>query len=142
MKRLFNFGSLSPVLRNTKHMPHPGWYKMLIADVETRAIKAVYPEQFHCLVVLFQLTNVDTGEAFDFSETYSVYKGSPKTQDFLAFLEYHGCDLLSDHDMVGLTGVVEVTNEYLGGYVHPTISFRPWALSRAIQGYADETRSL
>lgn len=142
MKKLFNLGSLSPVIKNARRLPYPGTYRMVIADVETRAIKPVCPEQIHCLVVSFMLINVDTYESFDFVETYGVYKGNPRTEDFLAFLEYHGCDFLSDLDIVGLTAVVEVSNEYLGGYMHPTISFRPWALSRAIQGYYDETRSL
>lgn len=142
MKRIFNFGSITPVIKHAKRMPYPGCYFMMIIDAVTRAIRPVDPEQEHCLIVSCKLVNADTFETFEFEETFSVYKGNPRTEDFLAFLECHGCDLMSDFDMVGLTAVVEVTNEYLGGYVHPTISFRPWALSRAIQGYADETRPI
>ena len=142
MKRILNSGSITPVIKNAKRMPYPGSYFMMILDAVTRAIRPVYPEQEHCLIVRFKLVNVDTFETFEFEETFSVYKGNPRTEDFLAFLECHGCDLMSDLDMVGLTGVVEVTSECLGGYMHPMISFRPWALSRAIQGYYDETRSI
>ena len=142
MKRLFNSCSLSPVIKNAKRMPSSGSYYALIAGAETRVIKPCFEDLNHCLIVRYILVHTETHDVFDIEESYSVLKDNPRTQDFVAFLNHHGCDFSSEDDMIGLTAVVEVANELLGGYIHPTISFRPWALSRAIQGYADETRPI
>ena len=142
MKRVYNLDSASPATKNAKRLPYPGRYYAIIYDFDTRLIQPLTQDEEFCLVVKYKLLNAETFDLFDFVETYSLYKGNPRIEDFEAFLARYGYDLTSDDAVVGVTAEVDVVNEYIGGYMHPVISFRRWGIDKALQAYGDETRPI
>ena len=139
MKRILDVGSRTPVIKNVSRLPYPGRYHAMICGVETRIIKPLEEAEEFCLIVSYKLINSKTKEFFDFVETFNVYKGNPRVEDFNAFLAQHGFDTTCDDDIVGICADVEITNDYIGGFMHPVISYRPWGVAQAVQGLADET---
>ncbi len=139
MKKIFDVGSQTPVIKNVNRLPYPGIYHAMICGVETRVVEPLEEAEEFCLIVRYKLINSETKEFFDFVETFSTYKGNPRIEDFNAFLGQYGLDTTCDDDIVGITADVYVTNEYIGGYMHPVISYRPWGVAQAVQGLADES---
>ena len=121
-----------PIIKKAKNLPCPGVYRAIISGIQTRAINPLTQNEEFCLIVEYKLMNIKTHDFLDFTETYSVYKGNPRIADFEAFLSYHGCDLTSDDDIIGITADVEVVNEYIGGYIHPIISYRQYGVDRTL----------
>ena len=138
MKKVFDVGSRTPVIKNVSRLPYPGKYRAMICGVETRVIQPLEEAEEFCLIVSYKLINSETKEFFDFVETFSIYKGNPRTEDFNAFLAQYGLDTTCDDDIIGITADVYVTNEYIGGYMHPVILYRPWGISQAFQGCSDD----
>ena len=131
MKKIYNLESTIPVVKNAEHLPTPGRYSAIISDVETRMIEPLAENEELCLIVGYKLVNLETKEKFDFVETYGLYHQNPRSVNFEAFLNRCGCDLTSDDDIIGITADVEVVNEYIGGYIHPIISYRQYGINRA-----------
>ena len=127
-----------PVLEDPTKLPVPGVYYAKITDAETKVIDAVSESRDTCLVVRYKLVHAETLAVFDFCETYYPYKGNARTDDFLDFLYSKGYDFASDDEIIGLRATVDVVWEFLGGYAHPAISYRPWRFSQVAQGCADE----
>ena len=142
MKKVYDMESMIPSVKNIKRLPYPGRYLAMICDVETRMIEPLAESEELCLVVTYKLINVETKELFDFVETYGLYHANSRSADFKAFLTQYSCDLLSDDDIVGITADVEIVNEYIGGFMHPVISYCNWGLNQALQAYGDETRPI
>ena len=142
MKRIYDVGSKTPTVKNVTPLPYPGRYIAMICDVATRMIEPLAENEELCLVVTYKLINVKTKELFDFVETYGLYHANSRSADFKAFLTQYSCDLLSDDDIVGITADVDIVNEYIGGFMHPVISYRRWGIDKALQSYGDEKRSI
>lgn len=126
MKKILNDFSFSPIIEEVPSLPVPGRYHSLITDFETKLVAPCFDDQDMCIMVRYLLINVSTFDVYDFTETYFPYKGNPRTDDFIAFLEYHGYDLASDNEIIGLKSTIEIVHEFIGGYFHPIISYRPW----------------
>ena len=124
MKKLLDSFGNSPVIEEVTALPTTGKYHAIINGCETREICPLDEEYETCLVVHYKLIKPDTLDVYDFIETYFPYKGNARTDDFLAFLQQNGYDFLSNDEIVGIKATVDVTYEFLGGYVHPIISFR------------------
>jgi hypothetical protein len=139
MKIVLSKDGYSSIVKMTDNLPVPGRYYILITDAVTHLIEPFYEEQETCLVVSYKLANTETLEVFEFEESYYPYTDNPRTKDFLAFLNMHGYDFLSDDEIVGIKATVDIVYEVLGGCVHPMLSFRPWGISQALQGISDET---
>ena len=137
MKKIYNMDSMTPAVRNTRRLPYPGRYHAMVSDVQTRLIEPLASKEEFCLIVAYKLIHAETGESFDFTETYSVYAGNPRTKDFEAFLARYDRDFTSDDDIIGITADVDIVNECIGGFMHPVISYRPWGVAQAVQELAN-----
>ena len=142
MKKIYDLESTTPTAKSIVTLPYPGRYTAMICNVETRMIEPLVENEELCLVVTYMLINSETKELFDLVETYGLYHANPRSIDFKAFLDQHGFDLLSDDDIIGITADVEIVNEYIGGFMHPVISYRRWGIDKALQSYGDEKRSI
>lgn len=139
MIRINDAEDYSAIVKEDGHLPTQGVYQAMITGVQTREIAPIDESIEFCVVVNFKLVDESTFEVYDFVETFLPYKSNPRVEDFSAFLNHFGYDLLSDDEMIGVKATVEVVYTSLGGYVHPEISFRPWGLAQAIQNCTDET---
>ena len=132
MKKVYDMESMIPSVKNIKRLPYPGRYFAMICDVETRMIEPLVENEELCLIVTYKLINAETKDLFDFVETYGLYHANPRSADFNAFLTQHGCDLTSDDDIVGITADVDIVNEYIGGFMHPVISYRRYGIDKTL----------
>ena len=142
MQRIYDVDLKCPSVKNVTHLPYAGRYHAMISDVQTRLIEPLAPKEELCLIVNYKLIHTETGDFFDFVESYGIYNCNPRTSDFEAFLAQYGCDLTSDDDIVGIMVDVDIVNEYIGGFMHPVISYRRCGIDKAIQAYGDETQSI
>lgn len=138
MKKIICPFENTPVIEDITSLPVPGSYYAVITDCETKVIEPSYKDQDTCLVVHYRLIQTDTLEIYDFTETFYPYKSNARTDDFLTFLKCHGYDFTSDDEIIGLRATVEVIYEFVGGYMHPVISYRSWGLSHALEHYSNE----
>ena len=141
MKRIIDAGSGIPSIKNVKHLPYPGRYHALIYDVCTRVIEPLNEEKF-CMVVSYKLVHETTGDLFDFVEIYNTSDTNTRVSDFVAFVENQCGSAIDDHNIVGIMADVDIVNEYIGGFMHPVISYRRYGIDKAVQAYGDETRSI
>lgn len=126
MKNISNFYPHYPELKDVETLPPPGKYYALITGVDTCLIAGFEGVPKKCLVVSYKLASVDTLEVYALSETYFLDEKNARSEDFLAFLQTHGLNFTSECEMIGLKATVEVTYDFLAGYVYPIISFRKW----------------
>ena len=141
MERIYDVGSGIPSIKNVKHLPYPGRYHAMIYDVCTRVIEPLNEENF-CMIVSYKLVHATTGDLFDFVETYNTSDTNTRVSDFVAFIESQGGSTKDDYNIVGIMADVDIVNEYIGGFMHPVISYRRYGIDKALQAYGDETRSI
>ena len=141
IKRIYDFESGVPSVKNVKRLPYPGRYHATIYDVCTRIIEPFGKEEF-CLIVSYILVHTKTGDKFDFVETYDLYNGNSRIADFEAFLNNKGFSTMSDDDIIGVFADVDVVNECIGGFIHPVISYRRYGLEQALQSCGEGTHSV
>ena len=124
MKILMDYYEPTAVVEEVHPLPVPGKYMARINNAEMRVIEPYYKDQDTCIIVEFQLINVDTFESFTLIETYYPFKGNPRTDDFFEFVRRNIPDFENYDELIGIRANVEVMYEFLGGFIHPIISFR------------------
>ena len=133
MLRILDNFSYSPIIEKADKLPVPGMYDFIITDSATVEVEPFLHQEDFCKVVTYKLVNKDTFDTFVFEESYYPFK-NPRTEDFSAFLESYDHTFSEDDGIIGLRGTAEIFYDVFGGFAHPVISFRPWSMSKALQG--------
>lgn len=137
MIRILDPFSYAPIIEKADKLPVPGNYDFIIIDSATREVEPFLHSEDFCKVVTYKLLNKDTFDTYVFEESYYPFK-NPRTEDFSAFLESYDYTFSEDDGIIGLRGHAEIFYDVLGGFAHPMLSFRPWSISKALQGYPED----
>ena len=122
---LLNYESLEPVVKpKLSDFPPVGSYFSKIVEVHTEIVISLDNSEGFCLTISYRLTNISTGDQYDFIETYCLLKANPRICEFEAYLNEYGFDTSMDDDLIGIYEQVEITHEFLGGFAYPMICKR------------------
>ena len=130
MIETFDYFTGEPVIKKDIDFPLPGLYYSIITDAYMAIISPFYKNEDTCLVIKYNLVNVETLEECTFTETYYPYGGDPRGDKFFSYLHKHfTVPYGEDEAIIGLREKLKISWDVLGGYAYPVIARRWFILA-------------
>lgn len=101
--------------------PDPGEYLSVVEEAYMTVIEPFYGNNDTCFVIKYQLVNLKTFEVIHFSETYSMYKDNPRSEELFEYLQKNLPLHEQFEDLIGMREQLKITWEVLGGYAYPIV---------------------
>ena len=123
MRRLKRKKTNNGIIPNISVIPE-GTYISIVTDVFTAEIVPVSKGKDLVHVIKHSMISLQDYKYYDFFETISPYKNTPRTEAFIETLKSYDMEFFPDDELVGLVEKIRIVYDFINGCAVPVISER------------------